>query len=96
VVPDRQRIASALGREAASLTAAEVSTALWSAIECVNHGLEVCERIHRIAIFENDFPVAARSMSIFQKVNVDRAWVAAHYQQSIAAIYAGEPEGGRH
>jgi long-chain acyl-CoA synthetase len=96
VVPDRQRIASALGREAASLTAAEVSTALWSAIERVNHGLEVCERIHRIAIFENDFPVAARSMSIFQKVNVDRAWVAAHYQQSIAAIYAGEPEGGRH
>ena len=49
VVPDRDKIAAALGRAAVGLSAAEVRTALWSQIERVNGRLESYEQIRKIA-----------------------------------------------
>ena len=87
VVPDRDKIAAALGRAAVDLSATEVRTALWSQIERVNGRLESYEQIRKIAVIENDFPAEARSVNVFQKIKVDRAVVAARYREEIEGIY---------
>lgn len=96
VVPDRDRIAAALGRAGAALSAAEIAGALWRQIERVNRGLESYEQIRKIAVIETDFPPEARSVNLFQKIKVDRRVVAAHYEAEIARIYSSGTEGGWH
>jgi long-chain acyl-CoA synthetase len=95
VVPDRDRIAAALGRAPGTLSAEEISAVLWTAIGRVNGRLEDHEKIRKIAVIEEDFPHEARSVSSFQKVKVDRAVVAALYQNEIAMIYSADSEGER-
>ena len=95
IVPDRARIGAAIGRDAADLSAPEISSSLWKAVEWVNQGLEATERIRRFAVCESDFPPQARSVNVFQKVKIDRAWVAEHFKTEIAALYTNEPQGGQ-
>jgi long-chain acyl-CoA synthetase len=95
IVPDRARIAAALGRDPAYLTGPEISSSLWKAVEWVNQGLEATERIRRFAVCERDFPPQARSVNVFQKVKIDRGWVAEHFKTQIAALYTDEPQGGQ-
>lgn len=94
IVPDHERIATALGRRQETLSAADVSAALWSAVERVNARLEDHEKIRKIAVMDEDFPPEVRSVNIFQKVKVDRAVVAARYEKKIALIYSADAEGG--
>ena len=88
VVPDRYRIAAALGRDAVNLSAAEIESQLWTQIERVNKRLESYEQVRKIAVMDADFPPQARSVNVFQKVKVDRAVVAARYERQIAEIYS--------
>jgi long-chain acyl-CoA synthetase len=88
VVPDRHRIAAALGRDAVNLSAAEIESQLWTQIERVNKRLESYEQVRKIAVMDADFPPQARSVNVFQKVKVDRAVVAARYERQIAEIYS--------
>jgi long-chain acyl-CoA synthetase len=87
VVPDRDKIAAALGRAAANLSATEVSAAVWSQIMRLNGRLESYERICRFAVVDKDFPAEARSVNVFQKIKVDRAVVAAQYRDVIEGLY---------
>jgi long-chain acyl-CoA synthetase len=96
VVPDRERIAAMVGCAAAGLSESQISAAVRTNIERVNRGLEAAEQIKRYAICPDDFPPQARSVNMFQKIKVDRAWVAEHYKNRIAALYAPESEGGQH
>ena len=95
VVPDRNRIAAALGRPAANLSANAVRTALWSQIERINGRLESYEQIRKIAVIDNDFPAEARSVNVFQKIKVARPVVAARYREEIAGIYEADGEGDK-
>jgi long-chain acyl-CoA synthetase len=94
IVADRDRLAAALGRAPASLSAAEISAALWSAVGRVNERLESHEQIRKLAVIDGDFPEEARSISSLHKVKVDRAAIAARYQKEIAMIYS-DAEGER-
>ena len=94
VVPDRDRIAAALGRDAMTLSAAEIEIQLWTQIERVNGRLESYEQVRKIAVMDTDFPTEARSVNEFQKVKIDRAAVAALYERQIAEIYSAN--GGEH
>jgi long-chain acyl-CoA synthetase len=96
IVPDRQRIAAALGRQEQSLSEDDVKTALWSQINRINARLEHYERIHKIAVFQEDFPPAVRSVNVFQKIKVDRQAAAARYVNQIEMIYASATEGDSH
>jgi long-chain acyl-CoA synthetase len=87
VVPDRDKIAAALGRAAANLSATEVSAAVGSQIMRLNGRLESYERICRFAVVDKDFPAEARSVNVFQKIKVDRAVVAAQYRDVIEGLY---------
>jgi long-chain acyl-CoA synthetase len=94
VAPDRDRIAAALGRDAMTLSAAEIEIQLWTQIERVNRRLESYEQVRKIAVMDTDFSPEARSVNVFQKVKVDRAVVAALYERQIAEIYSAN--GGGH
>ena len=96
VVPNRDRIADALGGAAADLSAADISAALWTQIDRVNGRLESYERIRKILVLKNDFSAEARSVNVFQKVKVDRAAVATRYENEIAEIYSSDAEGDGH
>jgi long-chain acyl-CoA synthetase len=93
IVPDRQRIAAALGRDEGSLSENDALAALWTQIERVNGRLEHYEQIRRIAVIENDFSEEVRSVNVFQKVKIDRQAAATRYAKEIGAIYA--PISGR-
>ena len=96
IVPDRERIGATLGVRAQALSDSQVADALGRAVERVNQSLEAAERIRRFAVCASEFPPQARSVNLLQKVKVDRAWVAEHYNSEIASLYQGEPEGGQH
>ena len=95
IVADRDRIAEARGRAASVLSDGEIAASLWTQIDRVNRRLESYEQIRRIAVLDDEFLPAARSVNVFQKVKVDRAVVAAHYAEEIAEIYSAETEGGK-
>jgi len=94
VAPDRDRIAAALGRDAMTLSAAEIEIQLWTQIERVNRRLESYEQVRKIAVMDTDFSPEARSVNVFQKVKVDRAAIATLYERQIAEIYSAN--GGGH
>jgi long-chain acyl-CoA synthetase len=96
VVPDCDRIAAALSRDAAALSSAEIFNALWAQIARMNERLESYERIRNIAVIHDDFPSEARSVNVFQKIKVDRAAVARLYRNEIEKIYSSYAEGGGH
>ena len=95
VVPDRDNIATALGRAAADLSATEISAAVWSQIMRVNGRLESYEQICKIALIDKDFSTEARSVNAFQKIKVDRAVVASRYRKEIDDVYTFYTQGDR-
>ncbi|HSQ13039.1 MAG TPA: AMP-binding protein, partial [Candidatus Deferrimicrobium sp.] len=96
IVPDRQRIAAALGRDEDSLSEGDAIAALWTQIERINGRLEHYEQIRRFAAIKDDFPAAVRSVNVFQKIKIDRQAAAARYPKEIDAIYAPTSEGEIH
>ncbi len=44
---------------------------------------------------QDDFPAEVRSVTVFQKIKVDRKAVAQRYQKEIEEIYLTAAEGGQ-
>jgi len=93
IVPERQRIADALGLSALAMTESDVRSALRSQIERVNRRLEHYEQICKFLVMNEDFPTEVRSINVFQKIKVDRKVVAERYRKEIDEIYSGASEG---
>lgn len=96
IVPDRQKISAALGRDAATLSHADMEVALLAQIERINDRLESYERICKFVVMAADFPLEVRSINVFQKVKVDRGAVARLYQNEIEQIYSSILPGELH
>jgi len=93
IVPERQRIADALGLSALAMTDTDVRSALWTQIERVNRRLEHYEQIRKFVVMNEDFSSEVRSVNVFQKIKVDRKAVAERYRKEIDEIYSHAFEG---
>lgn len=95
IVPDGARIAAHLKKEASALTDAEIETVMHSRVEKINEGLEEFEKIRKVVLLKSDFPSEVRSITVFQKIRIDRKAAAERYQEEIASIYGAVPERGQ-
>lgn len=68
-------------------------TMLRRPIERVNGRLECYEKIRKIMVMNNAFPLEVRRINVFQKIIVDRKIVAECYHKEIEEIYSSPPEG---
>jgi len=89
LVPDSERVASELG---SPQTAADEATLnfLRKRIERINTSLEDFEKVRKIAMITADFPPSVRTITVFQKVKVNRKAVAKEYAAEIAKLYEEE------
>ena len=87
IVPDKRKIAGELHKENAALTEREITTALQSRIDQLNQRLEQFEKVRRFAIVRDDFSDEVRTVTVFQKIKVDRKAVEQRYQKKIEEIY---------
>ena len=87
IVPDKKKIAGELHKEHAALTEREIATALQSRIDQLNQRLEQFEKVRRFAIMRDDFSDEVRTVTVFQKIKVDRKAVEQRYQKEIEEIY---------
>ena len=93
IVPERKKIAGELHKEESALTESEIATALQSRIDQLNARLEQFEKIRKFAVLQNDFSDEVRTVTVFQKIKVDRKAVEQRYQQEIEEIYGLAEEG---
>ena len=87
IVPDKKKIAGELHKENAALTEREIATALQSRIDQLNQRLEQFEKVRRFAVMRDDFSDEVRTVTVFQKIKVDRKAVEQRYQKEIDEIY---------
>jgi long-chain acyl-CoA synthetase len=93
IVPEKKKIAAELRKEESALTEAEIAAALQSRIDQLNDRLEQFEKIRSFAVLPNDFSDEVRSVTVFQKIKIDRKAVEQRYRKEIAAIYGPASEG---
>jgi long-chain acyl-CoA synthetase len=93
IVPDKNRIAGELNKENAALTASEITDALQLRIDQLNQRLEQFEKIRKFAVIPDDFSDEVRSVTVFQKIKIDRKAVERRYRNEIEAIYEPAAEG---
>ena len=93
IVPDKRKIAGELHKENAALTEREITTALQSRIDQLNQRLEQVEKVRRFAVMRDDFSDEVRTVTVFQKIKVDRKAVEQRYQKEIEEIYGLAEEG---
>ena len=93
IVPERKKIAGELHKEESTLTESEIATALQSRIDQLNARLEQFEKIRKFAVMRDDFSDEVRTVTVFQKIKVDRKAVEQRYQQEIEEIYGLAEEG---
>jgi long-chain acyl-CoA synthetase len=93
IVPERKKIAGELHKEESALTESEIATALQSRIDQLNARLEQFEKIRKFAVMRDDFSDEVRTVTVFQKIKVDRKAVEQRYQQEIEEIYGLAEEG---
>jgi long-chain acyl-CoA synthetase len=87
IVPDKEKIAGELHKENAALTEREIATALQSRIDQLNQRLEQFEKVRRFAVMRDDFSDEVRTVTVFQKIKVDRKAVEQRYRKEIDEIY---------
>jgi long-chain acyl-CoA synthetase len=92
IVPDRKKIAGELHKEELALTETEIASALQSRIDQLNARLEQFEKIRKFAVMPNEFSDEVRTVTVFQKIKIDRKAVEQRYQKEIAKIYGLEGE----
>lgn len=92
IVPERKRIAWEFHKEESALTESEITTALQRRIDQINGRLEQFEKIRKFAVIGDDFPEEVRSITVFQKIKIDRKVVQERYQKAIASIYEPSEE----
>ena len=92
IVPERKKIAGELHKEESALTETEFASALQPRIDQINARLEQFEKIRKFAVIPNDFSDEVRTVTVFEKIKIDRKAVEQRYQKEIAKIYglAGE------
>jgi hypothetical protein len=66
-VPDRRRIAAALGRTETALSERKVEAALAADRHLINTQVDRYEKIRKVAVISNDFPEQLRSITALQK-----------------------------
>ena len=93
IVPDKKKIAGELHKENATLTEREIATALQSRIDQLNQRLEQFEKVRKFAVMRDDFSDEVRTVTVFQKIKVDRKAVEQRYQKEIDEIYGLAEEG---
>lgn len=93
IVPEKTKIAGELRKESTVVTESEIATALQSRINQLNQGLEEFEKIRKFAVIPNDFPDEVRSVTIFQKIKIDRRAVDQRYRKEIEEIYGPAADG---
>ena len=67
---------------------AETLKLLQARIDSLNENLEDFEKIHGIVVMAESFPPSVRSITVFQKVKVDRKAVESAYAGEIERLYA--------
>jgi long-chain acyl-CoA synthetase len=87
IVPEKKRIAAELRIEESALAETEMAAVLQSRIDQINKHLEEFEKIRKFAIVHNDFSDQVRTVTVFQKIKIDRKAVAELYQKEIAQLY---------
>ncbi|HXV78874.1 MAG TPA: AMP-binding protein, partial [Candidatus Binatia bacterium] len=93
IVPDRNKIAGELRKESTVVTESEIAAALQSRIDQLNQRLEQVEKIRKFAVIANDFPDEVRSVTVFQKIKIDRRGVDQRYRKEIEEIYGPATDG---
>jgi long-chain acyl-CoA synthetase len=94
IVPETQQIAAELKRAELSLTDDDIEGVIQSRIDEINGRLEACEQIRKIALVKSDFPPEVRTVTVFQKIKIERKLVEEGYEKLISAIYAPALKGG--
>jgi long-chain acyl-CoA synthetase len=94
IVPEKKKIAAEFHKEEAALTGVEIAFALQSRIDQINSRLEQFEKIRKFAVIQNDFSGDVRTVTVFQKIKIDRKAVIERYREEIAAIYPSVMEKG--
>jgi hypothetical protein len=61
----------------------------------INRSLEKYEAIREFVLMPCDFPVDVRSVTVFQKIKIDRKAAEERYREVIQAIYAPAAQGER-
>lgn len=72
----------------------DIKAAIRLSIDEINRSLESYERIGNFALVDADFPPDVRSVTVFQKIKVDRRAVEEQYKELINAMYSIAPLGG--
>ena len=93
IVPEGKKIAAEFHKEESALTEPEIAGALHSRIDQINARLEQFEKIRKFAVMQNDFSDEVRTVTVFQKIKVDRKAVEQRYQKEIEEIYGLAEEG---
>ena len=88
IVPEKKKIAAELHKEESALVEGEMAAVLQSRIDQINARLEDFEKIRKFAVMRSDFPDEVRTVTVFQKIKIDRQAVAELYQKEIAALYS--------
>jgi long-chain acyl-CoA synthetase len=88
IVPEKKKIAAELDKEETALVEDEMATVLQSRIDQINARLEQSEKIRKFAVLQTDFSDEVRTVTVFQKIKIDRKAVAELYQKEIAELYS--------
>jgi long-chain acyl-CoA synthetase len=93
IVPERKKMVGEFHKEESALTESEIATVLQSRIDQINARLEQFEKIRKFAVMQNDFSDQVRTVTVFQKIKVDRKAVERRYYKEIEGIYGLAEEG---
>jgi long-chain acyl-CoA synthetase len=94
IVPDKKLIAAELKKAESSLRDGEIEALIRSRLEEINSPLEAYERVRKFGIMPSDFPPEVRSVSVFEKIKIERKAVQERYEKIISAIYSTAADGG--
>jgi long-chain acyl-CoA synthetase len=95
IVPEKKRIAAELRKEESALIEGEIASVLQTRIDQINARLEQFEKIRKFAVMQSDFSDEVRTVTVFQKIKIDRKAVAELYQKEIAALYPSIAQEGK-
>ena len=95
VVADRKTIAARSEKKETELADGDVEAVMQSRIDQINARLEEVEKIRKIIVMRHGFPTEVRSVTVFQKIKIDRSAVEKLYEKEIKSIYTQVVEGER-
>ncbi len=87
IVPEKKQIAAELKKAESSLSDDEIKGLIAARLEEINRALEKYEQVREFVIMPSDFPPQVRSVTVFQKIKIERKAVEERYEKIINAIY---------